>query len=279
MAVRIVTDSTCDLPAPLVEAHGITVVPLTVFFGDEALLDGVDITAEEFYERLPGSNVMPRTSQPSVELFRKAYMEAAENGDEVVSIHLSSKLSGTLNAASIAREEVAPEIHVDLIDSYNVSLGLGLIVLEAARAAQSGAPLSEVVAVARRAMDRVSVHVVVDTLEYLQKGGRIGRARSFMGSVLSIKPILRVEDGEVAPFERVRTRGKAMERIYEIGSSLARSKEMFVACSGDETDARAMLERLRPHLPHTDLLIAQLGPVVGVYTGPGALGIAALERE
>ncbi|MGE0600170.1 MAG: DegV family protein [Dehalococcoidia bacterium] len=279
MPVRIVTDSTCDLPPALVEAHGITIVPLTVFFGDEALLDSVDITATTFYERMTSSNVLPRTSQPSVELFRKAYLEASENGEDIVSIHISSKLSGTLNAASVAREEVAPEVHVDLIDSYNVSLGLGLIVLEAARAAQSGASLAEVVATTRRVMDRVSVHVCVDTLEYLKKGGRIGRASSFLGSVLSIKPILRVEDGEVAPFERVRTRSKATERLFEIASSMGRAKEMFVATSGDDTPARELIERLRPVLPHTDLIVGQLGPVVGVYTGPGALGIAALERE
>ena len=165
------------------------------------------------------------------------------------------------------------------IDSYNVSLGLGLIVLEAARAAQAGATLAEVVATTRRVMDRVSVHVCVDTLEYLKKGGRIGRASSFLGSVLSIKPILRVEDGEVAPFERVRTRTKATERLFEIAASMGRAKEMFVATSGDDTPARELIERLRPILTHTDLIVGQLGPVVGVYTGPGALGIAALERE
>ncbi|MEO8538698.1 MAG: DegV family protein [bacterium] len=279
MAVKIVTDSTCDLPPALIEAHGITVVPLTVFFGDEAFLDYVEITTDQFYERMTASKVVPRTSQPSVERFREAYEACGANGDEIVSIHLSSKMSGTLNAASVAREAVAPDIHVDLIDSYNVSLGLGLIVLEAARTAQSGATLAEVVAATRRVMDRVSVHVSVDTLEYLQKGGRIGRAASFLGSVLSIKPILRVEDGEVAPFERVRTRTKAVERMFEIATSMGRAKEMFVACSGDDAEARTMIERLRPVLPHTDLFLGHLGPVVGVYTGPKALGIAALERE
>lgn len=279
MAIRIVTDSTCDLPPALVQASGITVVPLTVFFDEQPFLDSVEITAEEFYARLAESRALPRTSQPSVELFREAYERCAANGDDVVSIHLSSKLSGTLNAASVAREEVSPGVHVDLIDSYNVSLGLGLIVLEAAHAANSGAGLAEVVATARRAMDRVSVHLPVDTLEYLQKGGRIGRARSFLGSVLSIKPILHVEDGEVAPFERVRTRSKATERIFEIASSMARAKTLFVACSGANDEAREMIERLRPVLPHTDLILGQLGPVVGVYTGPNALGIAALERE
>lgn len=279
MTVKIVTDSTCDLPRDLVEQLEITVVPLTVFFGDEALLDGVDIGADEFYERQARSAVLPRTSQPSVDLFRVAYQELGEETNEVVSIHLSSKMSGTLNAASVAREVVAHSVHVDLIDSYNVGLGLGLIVLEAAAAAKAGAPLADVVAVARRAMDHVSVHLAVDTLEFLQRGGRIGRARSLLGSVLSIKPILKVEDGEVAPFERVRTRGKAVERIFEIASNLPRSKAMFIAASGDPTTAREMVERLKPLLPHTDIRVGQLGPAVGVYAGPGALGVAALARE
>lgn len=279
MTVRIVTDSTCDLPADEVERHGITVVPLSVFFGDDGFLDGVDITASDFYERMTAFKGLPRTSQPSVELFQDAYLRLAGEGVEIVSIHVSSKLSGTLNAASVAREVVKHEVHVDLLDSYNVSLGLGLIVLEAARAAQSGASLPEVVAAARRAMDRVSVHVVVDTLEYLQKGGRIGRARSFLGSVLSIKPIIRVEDGEVAPFERVRTRSKAVERMFELASNMPRAKEMFIGCSGADADALSLVERLRPLLPHTELKLGYLGPVVGVYTGPNALGIAALERE
>lgn len=279
MAVRIVTDSTCDLPPEIVERLGITVVPLSVFFGDEALLDGVEIDAPTFYERMKTGGVLPRTSQPSVELFQEAYDRVGADGSEIVSIHLSSKLSGTLNAASVAREVVKDHVHVDLIDSYQVSLGLGLVVIEAATAAQAGKPLAEVVAATRRAMDRTSVHVVVDTLEYLQRGGRIGRARSLLGSILSIKPILRVEDGEVAPFERVRTRNKAIERIFEIATSRPRSKTLFVATGGDYATAEALIERLRPLLPHTEILLANLGPTVGVYTGPGALGIAALERE
>lgn len=279
MTVRVVTDSTCDLPRALAADFGVTIVPLTVFFGEEALLDGIDIGPGAFYERMKASPILPRTSQPSVELFQRAYEQLAREGHDVVSIHLSSKLSGTLNAASVAREVVAHTVHVDLIDSYNVSLGLGLIVLEAAAAAKAGATLAEVVAVARRAMDRTSVVVVVDTLEYLQKGGRIGRARSLLGSVLSIKPLLNVVDGEVAPFERVRTRRKALERIYELATGMPRAKAMFVACGGNDADAEEMIERLRPMLPHTELRLAQLGPVVGVYTGPNAVGIAALERE
>jgi DegV family protein with EDD domain len=279
MTVRIVTDSTCDLPRDLVTAYNIVVVPLTVFFGEEAFLDGVEIEGDEFYERMASSKVLPRTSQPSVEQFREAYEKLAEETDEIVSIHLSSRLSGTLNAASVAREDLAGQVHIDLIDSYTVSLGLALVVLEAAAVAAKGGTLDAVVAAARRAMDRVSVRVVVDTLEYLQKGGRIGRAQSLLGSVLSIKPLLHVEDGEVAPFERVRTRTKAFERMVEIASQQARAKMMFVACGGNDAEGERFIDAVRPNLPHTDIGLARLGPVVGVYTGPNALGFAWINRE
>ncbi|MEP7214688.1 MAG: DegV family protein [Anaerolineaceae bacterium] len=279
MTVRIVTDSTCDLPADIVERLGITVVPLTVFFGEEALLDGVEIDSQTFYERLRGHGPLPRSSQPSVDLFQEAYERLSADGSEIVSIHLSSKMSGTLNAASVAREVVKDSTHVDLIDSYQVSLGLGLIVMEAALAAQAGKSLEEVVSATRRAMDRTGVFLVVDTLEFLRRGGRIGRASSLVGSLLSIKPILHVEDGEVAPIERVRTRARAIERIFQLASERPRSKTLFVAYGGDSAQAELLIERLRPALPHTEILIAEFGPVVGVHTGPGCLGIAYLERE
>jgi DegV family protein with EDD domain len=279
MTVRIVTDSTCDLPPDLVAAHGITVVPLSVIFGEDAFEDGVTITPAEFYQRLRTSSVLPRTSQPPVERFQQAYRTAGADGADIVSIHISSKLSGTLNSASVARETLKHDLHIDLIDSYNVSVGLGLIVLEAARAAAQGASLPEVVAVARRAMDRVTVLVAVDTLEYLQRGGRIGRARSLIGSILSIKPILTVDQGEVAPFERVRTRARACARILELAAAMPRAKELFIAHGDLPAEAAAAVDQLRPRLPHTALHTAYLGPVVGTYTGPAAFGVAALERE
>jgi DegV family protein with EDD domain len=250
-----------------------------VFFGEEALLDGVDIDAPAFYERLRSSHVLPRTSQPSVELFRTAYEELGTETEEIVSIHISSRLSGTLNAASVAREDVSHTLRIELIDSYNVSLGLAHIVLEAADVAVNGGKLEDVVAAARRAMDRTKVVVVVDTLEYLHRGGRIGRARSLLGSVLSIKPLLQVHDGEVAPFERVRTRARAIERLHELATGEARARRMFIGMTGDDPAADSLVERLRPALPHTDIAKAFLGPIVGVYTGPNALGIASIERE
>lgn len=279
MTVRIVTDSTADLMPEEAAALGVTVVPLNVYFGDETLRDGVDIDPTTFYERLATAKELPRTSQPSVERFKAAYEELAKETNEIVSIHLSSRLSGTMNSASVAREEVSHELHIELIDTYTVSLALGAIVTDAAVAANAGASMAEVIDVARRTMDRVSVAIVVDTLEYLQRGGRIGRAQSLLGSVLSIKPIIHVEDGEVAPLERVRTRSRAVERIFEMATADKTLRRLIIACTADDEQALALIERIRPVMPHTDVRLGRLGSVVGVYTGPNALGCAMVRRE
>jgi DegV family protein with EDD domain len=279
MPVRVVTDSTSDIPHAIARDLGITVVPLTVVFGEESFRDGVDIDAPAFYERLITAKELPRTSQPSVETFRDAYLQAAETSEEMVSIHVSSRLSGTINAASVAREELSHQLHIDIIDSYNVSLGLGAIVIEAAEAARAGATMEQVGRVARGAMDRVKWYAFLDTLEYLQRGGRIGRARALAGSILSIKPILHAEDGEIAPFERIRTRGKAVERLYDLAMEDAMVKHLYVASANNDDEAEAFVERLRPRMPHTDFVVAQFGPVIGVYTGPNALGFCVVRRE
>jgi DegV family protein with EDD domain len=279
MTVRIVTDSTADLSREEAAALGVTVVPLNVYFDDEALRDGIDIDATTFYERLANAKELPRTSQPSVERFKEAYEELAKETDEIVSIHLSSRLSGTMNSASVARDEVSHELHIELIDTYTVSLALGAIVMDAAEAANAGASMAEVIDVVRRTMDRVDVAIVVDTLEYLQRGGRIGRARSLLGSVLSIKPIIHVEDGEVAPLERVRTRSRAVERIYEMATADKTLRRLVVACTDDDEQALDLIDRIRVVMPHTDVRLGRIGPVVGVYTGPNALGFAMVRRE
>lgn len=280
MPVRIVTDSTADLPQDIVDRYGITVVPLTVFFGEEALLDGVDIDPDQFLVRLASSPVLPRTSQPSTEAFREVYERLGQESAEIISIHLSSKLSGTLNSAAVARDQVAHGgLHIELIDSYTVSLGLGLIVREAAAVAAAGGTLKEVVAAARHAMDRVSVAILVDTLEYLRRGGRIGRASSFLGSVLSIKPIISIENGEVVPLERVRTRRKAADRLFAIATADRRAKAVFAAFTGSAEETDVLVDRLREALPHTDVRPAKIGPTVGVYMGPNALGIAILHGD
>jgi DegV family protein with EDD domain len=273
MPVHVVTDSTCDLPRELAEQYGITVVPLTVSFDDESFLDGVDIGADEFYARLTASPGLPRTSQPSVERFRQVYQSFGPEA-EIVSVHLSARLSGTLNSATIACEQLEGRARIALVDSQTVSLGLGAVALEAAALAAKGAGIDEVAAVARATAQRVRVIALVDTLEYLRRGGRIGRARSLLGSLLSIKPIVHVEDGEVAPFERVRTRGRAIERLFELATADPGAKRIFVGSGGNREEAEQFLERLRPALPRTELLLGQIGPVVGVHAGPNVLGVA-----
>lgn len=279
MAVRVVTDSTCDLPRSIVDALGITVVPLTVRFGNESFLDGIDIDVPTFYERLVSSPVLPKTSQPSVEQFRAVYQEIGEAGDEIVSIHVSSRLSGTLNSASIAREDMPPGVHIELIDSYSVSMGLGAIVVEAAEAALRGGNRDEVTATARRAMDHTGLAATLDTLEYLKKGGRIGRAQGLLGSLLSIKPIIHLEDGEIAPLDRVRTRKKAIARMQEIAIDHPHAKKMYIATTGNDDEAREFIEAIRRYLPHTEFIVGHFGPVVGVYAGPDALGFSWLDRD
>ncbi|MGD9932212.1 MAG: DegV family protein [Dehalococcoidia bacterium] len=278
MTVKIVTDSTCDLSAERTGSLGVTVVPLTVFFGEEAFLDGVDLGADAFYERLERSETLPRTSQPSVAQFKEAYERLSSETEDIVSIHLSSRMSGTLNSASIAREDLPAGVHIDIVDSYNTSVGLGAVVVEAAEAALRGASRSEVVDVARKAVDRVHLYAAVDTLEYLRKGGRIGRASSFLGSLLSIKPIVHMEGGELAPLERVRTRAKALERLYELATADQTISRLYISAAADVAAAQALAERVRPRLPHTEIFVGDVGPIVGVHVGPRTVGIVTVAR-
>ena len=275
MTVRIVTDSTCDLPADLVAEYGITVVPLAIEFAGESLRDGVDIDAAGFYRRLADAKELPRTSQPTPEAFRKAY-DSLLDADGICSVHISTRLSGTLNSARGGADARADGPPVELVDSRFVGLGLGAIVLEAARAARDGADLETVAAVARAAIDRVDVVVIVDTLDYLHRGGRIGRANKWLGAMLSVKPLISVHDGEVVPFARVRTRAKAIDRLVEFAATQQGAPMMFVAGTATPAETARLVEQLIPLLPGTRLIEGNLGPAVGVHTGPGALGVAPL---
>ncbi len=278
MTVRIVTDSTCDLPAALVAEHGITVVPLTIEFGSESLRDGVDINAAEFYRRLAIASELPRTSQPSIEAFRSAY-DALSDADGIVSIHISSRLSGTLNSAmqGAAARDGGPV--VECVDSRFVAAGLGAIVLEASRVAKAGAEIDVVAAAAREAIGRVDVVAAVDTLDYLQRGGRIGRASKWLGTMLSVKPLVSVQDGEVVPFARVRTRAKAIDRLVEFAATQRGAPLMFVAGTGTPDATAALVERLRPLLLGTHFIEGDLGPAVGVHVGPGAIGVCPVRAR
>ena len=267
MAVRVVTDSTADLPEALARELGITVVPLNVHFGDETLRDGVDIAPDEFYRRLVASPRPPTTSQPSVGLFLDTYSKLLDQGDEIVSIHVSSLVSGTHNSAIQAVQELGPGRPIAVVDSLQASLSLGLPAIAAARAAQSGAGLDEVRSVAEGASSRARLFGLLETLEYLQRGGRIGRAQAWVGTLLRIKPLLTIEDGVAHPLERVRTRSKGVERLGALVRELAPLDDLAVLHADTPDDAAALAERVAESLPGRALTLSQFGPVMGPTWG------------
>ncbi|MCL5026996.1 MAG: DegV family protein [Chloroflexi bacterium] len=272
-AVAVVTDSTCDLPPSIVKSLGITVVPLKVHFGAKTYLDDVDLTADQFYELQKTSSVIPATSQPSVGDFIKAYTKLSITTKSIISIHLSSKLSGTYNAAMMAREAVFTRCQVEVIDSQSASLGLGFLAMTAAEAANNGANLRDIANLVRRVIPQIHIMLFVDTLDYLQRGGRIGRAQAFVGSVLNVKPLLKLEDGEIQPVERVRTRAKALERLYEFIELFPHIERMALVYSTVSDDIDVLMRRIEPFVPAEKVMVGQLGPVLGAHLGPGAIGV------
>lgn len=280
MAVRIVTDSTADLPAATAKELGISVVPLSVVFGEEEFLEGIDISTELFYEKLVRAKQLPTTAAPSVGQFIEAYEEQLKETDEVVSIHISSKLSATHNNASQAARQLSDTgAKIEVFDSGLVSLGLAMMVMAAARAAQQGASLEEVKQLIVDMTPRVHILVVLDTVEFLRRGGRIGRARAFLGSMLKVKPLLSIRDGEVAPEERVRTKKAAHERLFQIATSYPNVVEYAVAYSTNAHDAEELRRKLAEAEPQARIHMSKVGPVIGVHAGPGVLGVGILQGE
>ncbi len=274
MTVKVITDSTADLPPALAEELGITVVPLNVHFGTEVYRDGVEITADEFYRRLVTASRLPTTSQPTPGDFLSAYDEMGQTTDEIISVHISAKLSGTMNSATQAREEYGGESRIEIIDSLQGSMGLGMLAIAAAEAARRGGSLDDVVTETRAAIPKVGFMGLVDTLEYLEKGGRIGKAQAFVGSLLRIKPLLTIRDGEAHPLERARTRAKGVDRMCELVQVEMPLKDLAVVYTTTPDEARALAQRLRSYLPQGEVILSQVGPVVGTYLGPGVLGVA-----
>ena len=275
MTVSIVTDSLADLPADLVQALGISVVPLTVNFGLESFRDSVDIDSQQFFAQLVSDATMPKTSQPSVGDFAEVYTKLASGGNDILSIHASGKLSGTINSATQASKDVQG-VGIQVIDTLNASLGEGLVALAAARLANSGAALDAVADAARNAVSKLNLYFVLDTLEYLQKGGRIGKAQQLFGTLLSIKPILTLHDGEVHPLERVRTRAKAVQRMREIVEAGGPYAEAAVLHATTPQEMEALASFVQPLAPNTPVIRGTIGPIIGTYTGPGVLGVATL---
>ena len=273
MSVRVVTDSLADLPPDLVTALDVTVVPLIVSFGLESFRDGIDITPEQFFARLTSEGTLPKTAQPSVGAFGEVYAGLAAQGHDILSVHASGLLSGTLNSATQAAKEVAG-VRIELVDTLSASLGEGLAVMAAARLAQAGASLEDATTAARDAASKVEIYFLLDTLEYLQKGGRIGKAQALLGALLSVKPILTLRDGEVHPFERARTKARALERIKDVVRARAPYAEMAILHATTPDEPTVMAEELGSLSPGLPIITGSIGPVIGTYTGPGVLGIA-----
>ena len=277
--VAIVTDTTADLPPELVEELGVTIVPLQVIFGDEAYREGVDITTEEFYERLVKSRQLPTTSAPSVGDFQEVYERLLEEVDSIVSIHIGAKLSGTIQAAQTARQSLAKPERIEIVDSQAVSVAIGFATMEAVEAARAGAKLAEVKAAAESAVQRTHVRFMLDTLEYVRRGGRIGRARAYLGTLLRVKPILSFREGEVYPEERVRTRARGLERMIQWAVRHQKVKRAVVAHSTTLDEAESIRERLAMAFPSVKVYLIRFGPVLGTHGGPGTIGVGIMEGE
>jgi len=270
--VAIVTDSTADLPAQLTKSRGITVVPLTLSFEGRSLLDGVDIRPSEFYRKLPNATTHPTTSQPSAGRFAETFAALLEHHDEIVSVHISEKLSGTYASAVQGAEMTDPK-RVRVVDSELVSMSLGLLTLAAAETAARGADAGAVVERILAMRQRVHTYFSVATLEFLRRGGRIGRASAMLGSVLQVKPVLCIRDGQVTPLERVRTFERALNRIVELTREVDDGKGLcvIVGHADAEADAQRVARDLEPVCE--TLMIQPLGPVVGAHAGPGVVGV------
>ncbi len=279
MTVKIITDSTADLPDDLAQSLGITVVPLSVHFGNDTYLDGVDLKADEFYDKLINSHSLPTTSQPTPAAFTEAYSNLSRETDEIISIHISPKLSGTINSALLARDAMDSRCRIEIIDSLQASMGLGLIVIKAAEIAQSGANLNELVEAVKEIIPRTHFFGMVDTLEYLHKGGRIGKAQALMGTLLSIKPLIGTGDGEVQPKGKARTRKKAITLLAEMVQEFDGIEEMSVSYSTTPEEAIAFTERMSSLHEKNSIFQARIGPVVGTYLGPGAIAIGIVEKD
>lgn len=280
-SIAVVTDSTAYLPPDVQKRLDIPVIPLNVLWGEEVLKDGVDIDPPTFYRRLQTAKVMPTTSQPSagefVEFFRRV---AEEKGtDTIVGAYISSQLSGTIASAEAAKE-MLPDLRIEIIDSRSASMGLGFQVMAAAEAARAGASLEEVVAAANRVREHMYILFMMDTLEFLHRGGRIGGGKRFLGTALQIKPLLGL-DGVVEGIEQVRTKKKALARMLELMKARAGTASVHRAAvvhANALEDAHALAEDVKAQLKPEELYVAEVSPVIGTHSGPGTLGICMVTR-
>ena len=279
MTVKIVTDSTSDITAEEGAALGISVIPLTVLFGRETYLDRVTITTEEFYHRLITGDVFPTTTQPSPAEFAELYDKLADETDEILVLTISAKLSGTYDSATNAASTMEKKCRVEVIDSERAAMGLGLVAIAAAEAAANGAGLDELVALTRETLSRSHWICYFDTLKYLAKGGRIGRAKLLLGSMLSFKQILTIKDGEVSPVTRRRSQAAGTEYLYDFVTGFTSVAGLAVEHTTLPDEADRLASRLAEVYPDITIRRSVVSPVLGTYGGPNALAVTVLEGK
>jgi DegV family protein with EDD domain len=272
MGVRVVTDSACDLPPDLVEALGIEIVPLSIRFGAEELVDRDELSADDFWDRLRVAEALPETSAPSAGAFESRFRDLIDRGATgIVCVNLSSRLSATMQAAQLAADAVGAACPIHVIDSMTCSLGLGSLVLTAARRGADGDPIDQIVAEVTARRDRTRLFGSLDTLEFIKRGGRIGNARALLGTMLSIKPVIEVRDGAVEESGRVRTRSKALRLLAD--KVAAQPVDSVAVLHGQADDVDELLELLHPVVPKDEIVIGVVGPVIGTHAGPGVIGV------
>lgn len=276
--IAVVTDSTAYIPPEIIKKYSISVTPQVLIWDNQTYRDGVDISPEEFYRRLKTAKSMPSTSQVSPATMQETFQSLVDQGNEVLGIFISSKLSGTLQSAIQGKEMMGnASSKVTLVDSQSTAMALGFQVLAAARALENGVSLKDCVAAAEKAHEKTGVFFAVDTLEFLHRGGRIGGAQRFIGSALNLKPILALKEGRVEGVERIRTKSKAQDRILELiaeqvkGKTNIRIATLHANAAGD---ARSLLDRANQELHPVETIFTELSPVVGTHAGPGTVGLA-----
>jgi DegV family protein with EDD domain len=278
MAVRVVTDSACDLPPEMCEELGIAVVPLTIRFGDREYVDRKELTGAEFWRQLETSAVLPETAAPSVGAFEETFRALHDQGaDGIVCVNLSAHLSATMQSAQVAAKALDGLCPIEIIDSASASMGIGIFALLAARLASEGADVTTIAREVTKRREHQKLFAALDTLEYLRKGGRIGGAQAMLGSMLSIKPIITVEGGAVEQAGKVRTRSKALR--FMIDRIPEGNVESICVMHSGATDLEEFLETVRPKVPGAEIVVGRIGPVVGVHVGPRAVGLTWIERE
>ncbi len=276
MTIRLVTDSASDIPSEVARKLGISIVPLTVSFGKKVYRDGIDLNAEEFYSKLAQSEELPKTAQPSVGSFIDVYETLAQQDKEIISIHLSNKLSGTYNAASLAKEAMTKDCRIEVVDSESVSMGLGLTVIAAAKAVRDGVTFKETMDIIHRNVSRMHLLAFLQTLEYLEKGGRLGKGKALLGTLLHVKPLITVQDGEVQPFGRARTTRGALQRLYDFVNALLHIRGLSIMYTTVSKEVEILAKLLAPLFPQDRIIVTQVGSTLGTHTGPGTVGVAAL---